>query len=102
MQLAQAYLAVAAKLPSGDDVKKRLDRAYDIVRGTGYSITQLAVDTTVYEIYKASTSLLEDSSARYIVDTVKHSCTCPDYATARGSFCKHRLAVMMTLAMEVE
>jgi hypothetical protein len=126
--LAQAYLDVSLRIPIDDiKVKQRLDRGYEIVNGYGYKIipqveffcyctvckTVLAPDiyehcnevtkglpkhTGSYEVQKASTSLLEDTSARYTVD--KDSCTCPDYPTARGGLCKHRLAVMLLQEME--
>jgi hypothetical protein len=94
MNLQQAYLNVAAKMPISDDVKKRLDRAYDICISHGYTLSQSADDPTVWHVYRASTQLLEDNSAQYVV-SAKEGCTCPDAATARGGMCKHRLAVMM-------
>ena len=101
MTLQQAYLNVASTQPTSEDVKRRLDRAYDIVRsnGQGYSVFR---DTlfphTFWRVQKASTQLLEDNSIEYQVDKTK--CTCPDFPTARGGMCKHRLAVAMLLEME--
>lgn len=92
MHLAQAYLHVSERLPIEDDsVKRRLDRAYQMLNGYGYSFIKLSVGG--YRVYKASTSLLEDTSAIYTTDSTQ--CTCPDFEKARGNLCKHRLAVML-------
>ncbi len=98
MILQQAYLNIAAKLPTSSDVKKRLDRAYDIVRlnGEGYQIH--AYGSGIFHISKASTSLLEDTSRAYYV--TEQSCTCPDFDHARANLCKHRLAIMLLCEME--
>ena len=127
MSLQQAYLNVASTQPTSEDVKRRLDRAYDIVRTQGgYEITKhessRGICTVcssevlgyvcnihgddylsrqcyiVYKVHKASTSLLDDNSIVYTVDST--SCTCPDFMSARGGMCKHRLAVAMTIEME--
>ena len=100
MTIAEAYLNIAKNLPTDPTIKARLDRAYDIVRtdGSGYAIQLPLRKGEAYTIYKESTSLLEDTSHTYQVTTT--SCTCPDYPTARGGLCKHRLAVMMLEAMK--
>jgi len=98
MNLQQAYFNVSQRIPTGDiKVTQRLDRAYDIVRcnGEGYSIKFM--DDGVYEIHKASTSLLEDTSTFY--EVTLDSCTCPDFEKARGNLCKHRLAIIMVVEM---
>lgn len=101
MNLAEAYLAISEKIPIDDiKVKQRLDRAYDIIRanGEGYTITRYnTTEGDKYRIFRASTQLLEDNSAVYTTDT--QSCTCPDNATARAGLCKHRLAIMLLVAM---
>lgn len=91
-RLAQAYLNVSLRLPIDDiKVKQRLDRAYEIVNAPGYEVTAEA--DGVYSVAKASSSLLADTSAIYVVSNT--TCTCPDYATARSNLCKHRLAIML-------
>ena len=95
LSLQQAYLNVASKVPTDPNIKKRLDRAYDICINKGYTLTQHGDD--IWHVYRSSTSLLDDTSITYVVDSA--TCTCPDYATARGGLCKHRLAVMMKIAM---
>lgn len=104
--IAQAYLDVSLRLPVEDiKVKQRLDRAYEIVNGHGYEITVSAIlisnDATLkqYEVNKASTSLLADTSAKYIV--TNKQCTCPDFETARSNLCKHRLAIMLIEEMQL-
>ena len=92
MTLQQAYLNVSAKMPESYDVKKRLDRAYDICISAGYTLMRQSDST--WTVYRASTSLLEDSSAIYTVSQ-SDGCTCPDAVTARGGMCKHRLACMI-------
>lgn len=95
--LQSAYFEVSLKLPVEDmKVKQRLDRGYDIVRSYGYSVTKM--DDGSYRVYKASTTLLEDTSARYTI--INGECTCPDYPTARGNLCKHRIATMLLEEME--
>lgn len=96
MNLQQAYFNVAVNLPTSTDVKKRLDKAYDIVRcdGEGYSLHKMPMG---YIVYKASTSLLEDNSHSYQV--TQQSCDCPDFGSTRGNLCKHRLAVMLLIEM---
>ena len=100
MTLQQAYLNVASTQPTSDDVERRLDRAYDIVRsnGEGYAIQKPLFKGEAWHVHKASTSLLEDNSVTYLVDSA--SCTCPDFVSARGGMCKHRLAVAMIKEME--
>ncbi len=105
MTLIQAYLWISDRIPATDPkMRQRLDRAYGIVQcnGEGYSIEKLCNKTVLgkpmYSIHKASTSLLEDTSATYLV--TEQSCSCPDYEKARGNLCKHRLAVMLITAME--
>lgn len=98
--LQQAYLNVAATQPTSEDVKRRLDRAYDIARakGEGYSIQKPLFRGEAWHVHKASTSLLEDNSVTYLINST--SCTCPDFVSARGGMCKHRLAVAMVIEME--
>lgn len=99
MNLAQAYLNVSLKLPVEDiKVKQRLDRAYEIINGYGYKITEPSEGVTHYCVEKASTSLLEDTSAHYSVS--RETCTCPDFESARGNLCKHRLAIMLLEEMK--
>lgn len=91
--LAQAFLDVSLDLPTDDpSVKRRLDRAYDIARLEGYEIEAIT-EPYAYRVTRLTTSSLEDNSATYIVDS--NSCTCPDFDTARGGLCKHRLAIRM-------
>jgi len=99
MKLQQAYLNVAARLPSTPDIKVRLDRAYDIIRcnGEGYSIQLPFKAGQPYTVHKASTSLLEDTSVSYTV--TPQSCTCPDAAKTRTGLCKHRLAILLLQEM---
>lgn len=95
--LAQAMLNLSARLPIEDKkVSDRLNRAYDIVRllGQGYSITK---KENGYEVYKESTSLLEDKSVYYWVE--HGQCSCPDNSTARAGLCKHVLATMLMSEM---
>ena len=94
--LAQAYLDLSLQIPVEDTtVKRRLERAYDILADKGYEVR--CIDSNSYIVHKASTSLLEDNSHSY--DVSMDSCTCPDFPTARGGLCKHRLAVMMYVEM---
>lgn len=98
MNIQQAYLVVSAKIPSDDiKVKQRLDRGYDILQSYGYTIQLLDEEKQVYSVHRASTQLLEDNSITYEVSV--SSCTCPDFDTARGNLCKHRLAIMMLVEM---
>lgn len=101
MSLQQAYLNVASTQPTSEDVKRRLDRAYEIVRsnGSGYAIQLPLHKGGVWQVHKASTQLLTDNSVTYLVDST--SCSCPDFTAARGGMCKHRLAVAMVREMEV-
>ena len=94
MNLQTAFLNVAARLPDDAGIKARLNRAYDIVisYGRGYDIKE-GLEPRVYTVHKASTSLFADTSATYTVTNI--SCTCPDFPTARGGLCKHRLAIML-------
>lgn len=90
--LRQAYFDLSLRLPVEDiKVLQRLDRGYDITQSYGYTIDK--VSSSDYHIHRESTSLLDDNAITYIV--TKDSCTCPDYETARGGLCKHRLAVML-------
>lgn len=98
--LNEAMFQLSVKLPLEDNgVKKRFDRAYDIVRmlGSGYDISKTHYG---YAVYKESTSLLEDNSVTYTID--EHGCSCPDNHTARAGLCKHRLAVMLLEIMQAE
>lgn len=98
MTLHQAMINVASKIPVVDPaVRVRLDRGYNIVRSQGYTLSQ---HENSWLVYKESTSLLEDSSARYAVSE-SEGCTCPDAQTARGGLCKHRLAVMIKEEMMI-
>ena len=94
-----ALFTLSTRLPIEDkSVSDRLNRAYDIVTGYGYTVELLNSDNDAeYAVYKASTTLLEDTSVCYSV--TQHSCTCPDYEKARGNLCKHRLAVMIVREM---
>ena len=99
--LKEAFDMVASKLPVTDPtVKARLDRGYGILISQGYSVEPQQADTTLYRVKKASTSLLEDSSASYLVDTLTGTCSCPDWPTARAGLCKHRISVMMLQEIE--
>ena len=104
MTLQEAYLSIASKLPTDPNVKARFDRGYDIVREldkNGYSVVKVrTIGQYVYYVSKLSTSLVEDVSRKYVVDTVKKTCTCPDFETARGGLCKHRFAIMLMEEME--
>lgn len=101
--LPQALAIIESRLPVEDiNIKRRVQRAYDICISHGYTISlvenQIAKNAAVYRVYKASTSLLEDSSAMYIVDDT--SCTCPDFEKVRAGLCKHRIAVMLVKEMQ--
>jgi SWIM zinc finger len=99
--LKQAYFELSTKLPIEDiKVKQRLDRGYDILLSYGYSVSH--GHNGLYTVCKASTSLLEDTSVEYSIDLNAHSCTCPDFPTARGGLCKHVLAVKLKAMMEIE
>lgn len=100
MTLQEAYTIVESKIIASDpQVKRRLDRAYDIIRteGQGYVLTKSMLHGQyIWHIHKASTAPIAsgiDSSQMYTVDS--DSCNCPDAATARGKWCKHKLAVMI-------
>lgn len=94
---AQAYLDLALKLPIEiKSVKDRLDRAGQQVLNHGYEVRHIQNGT--YRVSKASTSLLEDHSQIYLCSNA--SCTCPDFQSAYGNLCKHRLAVMILEEME--
>jgi len=98
-----AYFEVSQRLPIEDiKVRQRLDRAYEIVNGHGYDIEPVynSLEVVIIDswlIHKESTSLLEDNHVQYCVDS--ESCTCPDYTTARGGLCKHRIAVILVQEM---
>ena len=97
MNIQQAMINIAARIPVNDPtVQARLDRAYDICISQGYTLQQNADKS--WSIYRASTSLLEDSSAQYTVSK-ENGCTCPDAdlqsGKARAGLCKHRIAVMI-------
>jgi hypothetical protein len=97
--LRQAYFELSTKLPIEDiKVKQRLDRGYDILLSYGYSISN--GQNGMYTVSKASTSLLDDNSVHYTIDVNEHSCTCPDFPTARAGLCKHVLAVRLKEIME--
>jgi hypothetical protein len=104
--LSQALFILSTKLPTEDiKVKQRVERAYDIVRqlGSGYAITPRIHPVTQelsYQVYKESTSLLEDNSVYYTVDC--NGCSCPDASSARAGLCKHRLATMLLEEMQAE
>ena len=101
--LMQAYLDVSLKIPIEDvKVLQRLDRAEGLLKSYGYSVTEAGIDSAgnkLYHIFKASTTLLEDTSVQYEVSSA--SCTCPDYPSARGNLCKHRLAIMIKEEMNL-
>jgi hypothetical protein len=99
--LEQAYFNLTLQLPVEDKtVSDRLNRAYSILNGYGYNITQVNNHGGMkqYKVSKLSTSLLEDNSVNYYV--TNRSCTCPDYEKARAGLCKHRLAVMIKEEMD--
>lgn len=97
----QAVLDVGLNLPLEDiKVKQRFDRAYDIVRMLGQAYELIEEVEGGYSLTRASTSLLEDNSATYLVS--RNMCTCPDYPSARGNLCKHRMAVMLVEDMREE
>jgi hypothetical protein len=102
MNLQQAFLTVASKIPVEDiKVKQRLDRAYDIVQcgGSGYAITKsLRHNEYAWHVHKASTSPLDTTATMYTVDG--EGCSCPDAVSARAGLCKHKLATMIVAEME--
>lgn len=99
MRLQQAVSILEGKLPIEDiQVKRRIDRAYDILRMPGYEITPQDNDTWLVD--KLSSSLTDDTSVQYTV--TDDSCTCPDFTTARAGLCKHRLAVQLLQIMAEE
>lgn len=97
--LNEAMYNLSERLPIENiDVRKRLDRAYDIVRmlGSGYELKKKG---DRYEMYKESTSLLTDNSVTYTITNT--SCSCPDANSPyQARICKHRLAVMLIEEME--
>ena len=99
----QAYVSISQQLPLDEKLLKRLDRAKNDVLSYGYDVLCIGIDADgakLYQISKASTTLLEDTSKSY---EVTHStCTCPDYPEARAGLCKHRLAIMILEEMEKE
>lgn len=88
-----AYTKVKERLPDDKGVLVRLERALEIVQGFGYDIAQELDNDTHWVVRRASTSLLEDNSAEYHIDS--ESCSCPDFEIARAGLCKHRLAVFI-------
>lgn len=105
MNLAQASLVLASKLPMEDlSVKARFNRAYDIVRMPGYEITKQPDGSWIVD--KLSTSLFDDESAQYTIcldSDGKQSCSCPDaQERAVAGLCKHRLAVALLDIMAEE
>jgi hypothetical protein len=99
----QAYVVIAQQLPLDEKIMQRLDRAKNDVLGYGYDVMATEVNPfgrMVYRVSKASTTLLEDNGHTYTVSNT--SCNCPDYETARGGLCKHRLAIMILEEMERE
>ena len=95
--LQQAYLDLSIRLPISDKgVSDRLERGKGILQSKGYSVKQ--INDTEYDVYRESTSLLEDNAVHYTVSTAH--CTCPDYDSARANLCKHRLAIMLKIEME--
>jgi SWIM zinc finger len=94
--IKEAYFTLSLKLPVEDKkVKDRLDRAVEIINGYGYEVHKVQSDS--WQVWKSSTSLLDDTSMCY--DVSVKSCTCPDYETARAGLCKHRLAIMLIVEM---
>lgn len=91
MNLQEAFLALSQKLPKDEALLKRLDRAYSIVDGYGYTITHEGEG--LYRVEKASTSLFTDESRVYTV--TNKTCSCPDFEKVRAGMCKHRLAVRL-------
>jgi hypothetical protein len=105
--LAQAQFNLSMRLPIEDkSVAARLDRAVEIMRnlGSGYDIKPVTHPMGFpihWDVYKESTSLLEDNSVHYRVDG--NGCSCPDASgKARAGLCKHRLAVMLIEEMCTE
>jgi len=87
----EAFDYIRSVLPKDEAILARLHRGYQIVTGYGYEVKWDGRGS--YIISKASTALLEDNSKAYYVSA--DSCTCPDFPSARGGLCKHRLAVMI-------
>jgi len=95
----QAYLDVSLRLPIGiPSVKQRLDRAMEQVLAPGYQVAMVRYNPSVYLISKESTSVAQEHGVTYTVTA--QDCTCPDFQSAYGSLCKHRLAVMILEEME--
>ncbi len=100
MTRQQAYQIVAAKIPTDDPtIVRRLDRAWSMIIGYGYEFIPHNAEyhTKYWTVEKLSTSITEDNGHKYTVDDI--ACTCPDYQSARGGLCKHRLAVMILTEM---
>jgi hypothetical protein len=99
MTLSEASAVLARKLPlENPSLRRRFDRAYDMIRMPGYELTRQPDGSYIVE--KLSSSLIEDTSALYYVTDT--SCTCPDYQNLLQGLCKHRLAVMLLEAMNEE
>ncbi len=95
-----ATAIVQSKLPDDGQVLRRLARAEQDVLGYGYDVYACPERVGTYHIHKLSTApmLSEDNGAHYVVTPT--GCTCPDFDTARGNLCKHRLAVMILKEMQ--
>lgn len=108
MNIQQAFLNISSRIPVEDiNVKKRLDRGYEIARQHrdgegGYGVSH-AVSTNgeyVWYVTRASTSLFDDNTAMYTIND--EGCNCPDAEKCRAGLCKHRLAVMLIKEMSSE
>ena len=103
MDFKQAFLNVSSRIPTEDEsVFKRLNRAYDIIKGTVQdNVYAIEGDSyTTYTIKKTHSSLFGEDTKYYVVNVEDKICTCPDFDTARSGLCKHRLAVMILMEME--
>lgn len=89
--LWQAWLDVMSEMPNDPALMARANRGSDIIEGRGEEYTIDEYLPSKFIMVKVS------SQAQYHVDLF--TCTCPDYPSARGNLCKHRLAAMLLLEM---
>jgi hypothetical protein len=82
-------------LPADEEIRKRVDRGYDILTKGGYGIE---IDGSIAYVRKLSTSLFGEDTEYQVTES---TCSCPDYETARAGLCKHRLAVRMLKALNL-
>jgi hypothetical protein len=104
----KAFYSISEQLPNDDGTLRRIERAYRIVKGIDpYEFVQLAEPYEhIWEVSRVSTRAigLDEQIEPYEVDTVRHTCTCPDFVEekCRAGLCKHRIAVMVVIKSKEE